>query len=40
MYLTAHIFEHSPFTAIAKKVDMLVDEWFEHACQEHDHINL
>ena len=30
--MTAHIFEHRPFTAIAVKVDMLVDEWFEHAC--------
>ena len=38
--MTAQIFEHRPFTAIAKKVDMLVDERFEHACQEHDHINL
>ena len=38
--MTAHIFEHRQFTAIAEKVDMLVDERFEHARQEHDHINL
>ena len=38
--MTAHIFEHRPFTVIGEKVDMLVDERFEHACQEHDHINL
>ena len=36
----SHIFEHRPFTAIAEKVDMLVDDRFQHACQEHDHINL